>query len=108
MIMIVKGPHDAAMVHCQWMRGANIARKCGALIVLKPEGDDHAIPHQIEKILDGQRFPENPPADLSELHWKPEPVVLVCEDYRKVLDQFDKVCPGFTRFFGPVNQITIK
>jgi hypothetical protein len=123
MIIVVHGPKDKAEPHIQALRGSQIGQGNGCLLVLKPDGDEHKIEHQIEKLLAGEKLIRGEkllvgesnrtdtweaPKDLSKLRWKKNPMVLVYGHDEKVLDQFEKVLPGFKKFVGPVSEMTIK
>lgn len=123
MIIIVHGPEDKVEPHIQALRSVQIGKGCGCLLLNKPNGDDHAIEHQIEKLLAGEKLIRGEkllvgeshrtdtweaPKDLSGLRWKKDPMVLVYGNDEKILDQFEKFLPGFKKFVGPVSEMTIK
>jgi hypothetical protein len=123
MIVIVRGPRDKAQPHLEAIRSVQIGKGCGCLLLNEPDGDDHKVEHQIEKLLVGEKLIKGErllvgeshrtdtweaPKDLSKLKWKKDPMVLLYGHDEKVLDQFEKLLPGFKKLLGPVSEITVK
>lgn len=105
-IIVIDGPPKQAYELAQTLRGAQISRGRGALLVLMPKGAEHAVVHQIEKILDGVKFPAEPPKDLALMKWKDSPLVVVPAANEKALPDFEAALPGFTKYFGPVSRMS--
>jgi len=110
-ILIIDGPHGEAIEFAQTLRAARIAKGGGALIVLKPgagKGHEHALPHQVEKLLAGETLPgpgPGPGIEAEGLPWKPNPLVLVPAGNEAVLADIEALVPGFTAKFGPVSRM---
>ena len=102
-IMVIGGEHEQAMLLAQMLRGAQITRGGGALILLRPgneKGKEHALQHQIEKLLKGIALP--PDAKAENLSWKPDPLVLVPLANIDLIDAVEALVPGFIEKCGPV------
>lgn len=99
MIVFISGPHDQAMELAKALRNVNIAQGKGALVILQPNGEEHTITQQIEKILDG--MPLHGGADITGLKFKRDPMILLTEETYPLLDEFEDILPGFKERFGP-------
>lgn len=111
MILIIEGPHDAAVEFAQRQRGQKISAGQGALLVLRPTPEgDHALHHQVEKITadrlaDDRGAPLTRMPAVSAMQWKPGTVILVPEAVADVLNDIEAMLPGFTEHFGPVRRV---
>jgi hypothetical protein len=106
-IVIIQGPPKSGKTQlANSLRNAQISMKKGALLI--DEDTQGEIKPLVEKILIGVELPpkENIPADLKELPWKPESmVILVGERADSALQALEDAVPGFTAFHGPVNRM---
>lgn len=83
--------------------GAGIAKDKlhGVLLVHEDqEGEPH---HQLEKIINGAPFiPETP---INKISWKADPLIILVGKKLSMLKEFEKLVPGFTQKFGPVETV---
>jgi hypothetical protein len=65
--------------------------------------------HLIEKLLHGGALPaDGAPVKAASLNWKAEPsVVIVGKKQEKLLDEFEKLVPGFKVKVGPVKRLKL-
>ena len=112
-ITIIKGPAKSGKTALgNALRNSHIGQSQpagrvvkGALLV--DDTNDGEIKPLIEKLLLGAELPADPPADLAELPWKDDPVViLIGAKAEPTLKRFEKALPGFTEFLGPVRTLT--
>lgn len=104
-ITIINGPAKSGKSRlANALRNSQITNGKGALLV--DDTSDGEIKPLIEKLLMGVELPETPPADLSDLPWKEDPLVIVVGKKARILDEFEAALPGFKEFFGPVTTLT--
>jgi hypothetical protein len=107
-IMVISGKPADVRQMAGMMRDAQISQGKGALLLLKPgtaRGQEHALEHQLEKIIDTQRFVKGMKAD--DVPWKPDTMIIVPKTEEDVLSKIDEICPAFTRHFGPIKRMEV-
>jgi hypothetical protein len=79
----------------------------GSLLI--DEDQDGEPRHLLEKLLHGDALPEDgTPVPADKLNWKVEPtVVVVGKKQEKLLDEFEKLVPGFKAKVGPVKRLQL-
>ena len=79
----------------------------GSLLIDEEQGGEPR--HLIEKLLHGDALPaDGTPVDARSLNWKAEPsVVIVGKKQEKLLDEFEKLVPGFKAKVGPVKRLKL-
>lgn len=121
MITIIEGPKKSgktAMANA--MRNAHIGksepfsekvakdwRPHGALLI---DEDEKGEPrHLLEKLIHGMALPsDGSPVDAKHIPWKTDPqVVIVGKGNEKLLDEFEKLVPGFKAKVGPVKRLKL-
>jgi hypothetical protein len=109
-ITIIKGPNRSgkSMIAAA-LRNTQITNKHGCLLVDYELADIKAM---LEKILIGVSMPmpaegkeSLDPAVWQKLPWKPNSMVILVGDKVVALEKFEKLLPGFTKFFGPIYTI---
>lgn len=121
MITIIEGPKKSgktAMANA--MRNAHIGKTepmpVGAPANWRPHGslliddDTEGEPrHLLEKIIFGMALPaDGTPIPASKVLWKVDPqVVVVGKKQEKLLDEFEKMVPGFKDKVGPVKRLKL-
>lgn len=104
-ITIIKGPEKSGKTQlAHALRDSQICNGKGALLI--DDDNDGELKPLIEKILDGTELPDEPPADLSKLPWREDPLIILVGDKAKMLKTFEAALPGFNKFFGPVRTLT--
>jgi hypothetical protein len=111
-ITIIKGPKGSGKTElANALRNSQITQSNpsegvykGALLI--DDDNDGETKPLIEKLLKGVELPDEPPADLSKLPWKDDPLIIIVGDEKGVLKRLEKALPGFTQFFGPVRTLT--
>lgn len=84
----------------------------GALLI--DDTQDGEARYLLEKLVDGESFGPNPgqeptvPKPAKDVKWKKEPMVIFVGDKIKLLDDFEKLAPGFTKMFGPVTTLPLE
>jgi hypothetical protein len=104
-ITIIKGPSKTGKsLIATALRNNQISNKNGALLV--DESSDGELDVLLEKLLIGINLPAVVD-NLSELPWKPEPMVILVGDKASAewMAAFEARLPGFAAFFGPVYTI---
>jgi hypothetical protein len=99
MILILKGPTKAGLELARFLRNVAIFQGRGALVLLRPKGEEHSLVTQIEKLLVGVKLSEN--ADINRLKFKADPLILVVGENASLLKEVEVLLPGFTKKFGP-------
>jgi hypothetical protein len=104
-ITVINGPAKSGKSRlANALRNSQITNGKGALLV--DDTNDGEIKPLLEKLLVGIELPRKPPADLSTLPWKDDPLVIVVGAKAGILDDFEAALPGFKKFFGPVTTLT--
>jgi hypothetical protein len=105
-VIIIRGPAKSGKTTiAQALRSAHINKRCGVLLI--DEDNDGAVKPLIEKLLAGVELPQPPPADLSTLPWKPDPLVIIVGDASELRWlEIESAVPGFWRFMAPVYSVT--
>ena len=85
------------------LRDGQISKKAGALLVR--EDCDGGNKELLEKILVSVEFNRNIPCDKQP--WKPGAIVILIGEASERLAEFEEMCPGFEKYFGPVTTITV-
>jgi hypothetical protein len=102
MITVIEGPPESGKsLLANSLRNAAISSGRGALLI-----DDHAdgeARHHLEKIIAGDVFVPGTPAEA--VRWKNDPQVVLVNSGEQRLAEFESICPGFTKRFGPVSRI---
>lgn len=68
----------------------------------------------LEKLMDGDFLSEKAgtgpaiPREAKDIKWKIDPVVILVGDKIRLLDEFEKLAPGFTEMFGPVSKLALE
>lgn len=97
-ICIIKGPAQSGKtLIARALRNNQISNKKGALLIDEDQlGELHI---QLEKIIDGVPYNLK---NWQSLPWKADAMIITVGDKAKVLDEFEKMMPGFKERFGPV------
>jgi GTPase SAR1 family protein len=111
-ITIIKGPKGSGKTQlANALRNSQITQSQpaegiykGALLI--DDDNDGETKPLIEKLLNGVELPDEPPADLSKLPWKDDPLIIIVGDEKPVLKRLEKALPGFADFFGPIRTLT--
>jgi len=105
-ITIIKGPSKSGKsLLAKSLRNNAVNEKRGTLLVDVEMADTFAM---LEKILIGVSLPRPAegkesldPAVWQKLPWKKDPLIVVVGDKVAALEKFEKLLPGFAKFFGP-------
>lgn len=73
----------------------------GALLVDDTQAGEPR--HLLEKLIIGDALTQPRPA--KEIPWKADPLVIVVGKKAAILDEFEKLAPGFVKMFGPVTKM---
>ena len=78
-------------------------------VLLIDEDQEGEPRHLIEKLLHGEALPaDGTPVPASKLDWKADPqVIIVGKKQEKLLDEFEKLVPGFAKKVGPVKRLKL-
>jgi len=93
------------------MRNTQISNGKGALLV--DDTQEGEARYLLEKLIDGDHLGaisgDGPaiPRPAKDVNWKPEPAIIFVGDKIKLLDEFEKIVPGFTKMFGPVRSLDL-
>jgi hypothetical protein len=102
MITVIEGPPKSGKsVLANSLRNSAISSGRGAMLI-----DDHAdgeARHHLEKIIAGDVFVPGTPA--VDVRWKNDPHVILVNSGEQRLEEFESICPGFTKKLGPVSRV---
>lgn len=93
------------------MRNTQIGNGKGALLV--DDTQDGEARYLLEKLVVGiplgEKSGEGPavPRPAADIPWKDDPVIIFVGDKIALLDEFEKIAPGFTKMFGPVREMAL-
>jgi hypothetical protein len=116
MITIIEGPKKSGKsTWANSLRDRHISRSVpdGKSVpygmLLLDEGQNGEPRHLIEKLLHGVALPaDGTSVSAKSLKWKQEPsVVIVGKANEKLLDEFEKLVPGFKDKVGPVKRMKL-
>jgi hypothetical protein len=116
MITIIEGPAKSGKsALANSLRNRHIGRGLdekagvfhGALLI--DEDQDGEPRHLLEKLIHGMALPgDGTPVNAKEIPWKADPqVVIVGKKQEKLLDEFEKLIPGFKAKVGPVKRLKL-
>lgn len=94
---------QSGLTFANTLRDGQIGKKCGALLVR--EDCDGGNKELLEKILVAVTFDVKVP--VAQQPWKPNSIVILVGKAKSRLAEFEKLCPGFEKHFGPVTSITV-
>lgn len=104
MIVVISGPAKSGKsLLANSLRNTAISNGRGALLI-DDHSDGDAI-HHLEKIIVADRFV--PGTKAEDVRWKNDPAIVLVNAGEKRLDEFEKICPGFTKKFGPVSRMPV-
>lgn len=69
-------------------------------LLVDADNDGEAKP-LLEKLIHHAALPDHP-VPVDSVPWKHDPQVVLIGSKAKLLDEFEKLVPGFTKKFGPV------
>lgn len=92
----------------EYNRGVLLVDENTALASEKnPKGAEPKV--LLEKLLSGANYaPLAEGQKVKDLPWKPDPLVIVVGKMAGILDEFEKLLPGFREHFGPVHEVATK
>ena len=103
-IIVINGPSKAAnRLMGDSLRNTAISSGGGALLI-----DDHMdgeARHHLEKIIAGDKFIEG--TEAGKVNWKSRAAVVLIGKAEKRIDEFEAICPGFTKQLGPVSRMNL-
>lgn len=94
---------ELGLTFANTLRDGQIGKKCGALLVR--EDCDGGNKELLEKILIEDEFDGSVP--VSQQPWKPNSIVILVGKAKSRLAEFEKLCPGFEKHFGPATTIPL-
>lgn len=83
----------------------------GALLVDDSQNGEPR--YLLEKLILGESLGVTPgvgdaiPRTAKDIKWKDDPLVVFVGDKIKLLAEFEKLAPGFTKMFGPVSKMAL-
>lgn len=101
-IIVINGPDKSAnSLLANSLRNTAISSGNGALLI-NDNLDGDAV-HHLEKIIAADPFVKG--TDAEKVKWKKDPAIILVGSGEKRLAEFEKICPGFTKKFGPVSKM---
>lgn len=101
MIIKIKGPAKSGKTTVATaLRNSQVGQGKGCLLIDETtEGD---LNHLLEKIIVGIPFEEG----MTDIPWKKESMVIFVNDTDKLIEEFEKMVPGFVEQLGPIHTLT--
>jgi len=103
MIILIKGPAKSGKsTIANAIRNSQIGQSKGCLLL--DETTTGELNHLLEKIIIGVPFTEG----MKDIPWKKEAMVVAVNDKAELLDEFEKMVPGFREQLGPIVTLNIE
>lgn len=103
-IVVITGPaRSGKSLIANALRNNQGLQKYGTLLIDEGNsGDPKAL---LEKLLVGVELPDGV-VDPGSLPWKPHSMIITVGEQSHLLAEFEKMLPGFMKFFGPVYSVS--
>ena len=108
-IFLVTGPSpDGLAMLGDALHNNQISQARGGLLI-DATCDRSLLPAMLDKLLDSQPLPKEPPADWKNaLPWKRDCSIIIVGDQSDIIGELEKKLPGFVGRFGPIWAVTLR